>query len=210
MEKIDMGEAFKEGWIVYKENFGLCICAAVVAVLIGSVSCGICTGPMLAGLFMMLRRLVKKSEPKPVFGDLFKGFDLFLPAFLLMFLCGIAAFVIQAVLLCIPVIGWLLFVPFCFVSGPIITWALMLVANRGMKWTESVGFVVRNTFNGKFLLPILLGILAGVVGGLGGVICGVGAILTFPYSFCVYAAAYEQVFGSEKSATDTPEVEVVA
>jgi hypothetical protein len=46
-------------------------------------------------------------------------------------------------------------------------------------------------------MPILLGILAGLVGASGIVLCGVGLIFTLPLAFCIYAAAYEQVFGAE-------------
>ena len=200
MGTVKIGDAISEGWDIYKGNFGLVFLGCLITWLVSAVSCNICIGPLLCGMFMMLARIVKKSEPKPAVGDVFKGFDKFLPAFLLVLVCGICYFVLQCILLMIPVIGWILLLIVAFVYGPILTWSLMLIANRGMKWTEAVGFVLKSTFNGKFTMPILLGILAGIIGGAGIVACGIGVLFTLPLAVCIYAAAYEQVFGGEGGA----------
>lgn len=210
MGNLEIGEAFSKGWEIYKNNMLVCILATLVAGIVGGVTLGICSGPLLAGLFMMLRRMAKKSEPKPTVGDVFKGFDFFLPAFLLSLVCGICYFVAQVVLMMIPVVGWIALIVLALAYGPMVTWSMMLVANRGMKWTEAVGLVVKQTFGGKFTMPILLGVLAGIVGGIGMAICGVGILFTLPFSFCVYAAAYEQVFGNEGAPAAPAEPEVVA
>jgi hypothetical protein len=200
MGTVKIGDAISEGWNIYKGNFGLVFLGCLITLLVSAVSCNICIGPLFCGMFMMLARIVKKSEPKPEVGDVFKGFDKFLPAFLLVLVCGICYFVLQCILLMIPVVGWILLLIVAFAYGPILTWALMLVANRDMKWTEAVGFVLKSTFNGKFTMPIVLGILAGIIGGAGIVVCGIGLLFTMPLALCIYAAAYEQVFGGEGGA----------
>jgi len=210
MGTVKIGDAISEGWNIYKDNFGLVFLGCLITWLVSAVSCNICLGPLVCGMFMILARIVKKSEPKPEVGDVFKGFDKFLPAFLLVLVCGICYFVLQCILLMIPVIGWILLLIVAFAYGPILTWALMLVANRGMKWTEAVGVVLKSTFNGKFTMPILLGILAGIIGGAGIVACGIGVLFTMPLAVCIYAAAYEQVFGGEGGAEAPVEPEVVA
>ena len=200
MGTVKIGDAISEGWNIYKGNFGLVFLGCLITWLVSAVSCNICIGPLICGMFMMLARIVKKSEPKPEVGDVFKGFDKFLPAFLLVLVCGICYFVLQCILLMIPVVGWILLLIVAFAYGPILTWALMLVANRDMKWTEAVGFVLKSTFNGNFTMPIVLGILAGIIGGAGIVACGLGLLFTMPLALCIYAAAYEQVFGGEGCA----------
>ena len=213
MGTVKIGDAISEGWNIYKGNFGLVFLGCLITWLVSAVSCNICIGPLLCGMFMMLARIVKKSEPKPSVGDVFKGFDKFLPAFLLVLVCGICYFVLQCILLMIPVVGWILLLIVAFAYGPILTWALMLVANRDMKWTEAVGFVLKSTFNGNFTMPIVLGILAGIIGGVGIIACGIGILFTMPLVFCIYAVAYEQVFGGEGGAgsAEAPvEPEVVA
>ena len=200
MGTVKIGDAISEGWNIYKGNFGLVFLGCLITWLVSAVSCNICIGPLFCGMFMMLARIVKKSEPKPSVGDVFKGFDKFLPAFLLVLVCGICYFVLQCILLMIPVVGWILLLIVAFAYGPILTWALMLVANRDMKWTEAVGFVLKSTFNGNFTMPIVLGILAGIIGGAGIVVCGIGLLFTMPLALCIYAAAYEQVFGGEGGA----------
>ena len=200
MGTVKIGDAISAGWNIYKDNFGLVFLGCLITWLVSAVSCNVCLGPLLCGMFMVLARIIKKSEPKPEVGDVFKGFDKFLPAFLLVLVCGICYFVLQCILLIIPIIGWILLFIVAFAYGPILTWALMLIANRDMKWTEAVGFVLKATFNGKFTMPIVLGILAGIIGGAGIVVCGIGLLFTMPLALCIYAAAYEQVFGGEGGA----------
>ncbi|MBR2940184.1 MAG: hypothetical protein IKC14_02625 [Kiritimatiellae bacterium] len=213
MGTVKIGDAISAGWNIYKDNFGLVFLGCLITWLVSAVSCNVCLGPLLCGMFMVLARIIKKSEPKPEVGDVFKGFDKFLPAFLLVLVCGICYFVLQCILLIIPIIGWILLFIVAFAYGPILTWALMLIANRDMKWTEAVGFVLKATFNGKFTMPIVLGILAGIIGVVGIIACGIGIIFTMPLAVCIYAAAYEQVFGGEGGATSAEapvEPEVVA
>lgn len=214
MGTVDIGKAFNEGWKLFKENMGVCILATLVASLVVGVSCGICAGPMLCGVFMVLRRLLKNSEPKPSVGDVFKGFDLFLPSFLLLLVCGLCfglayvLFVALSLLLgFIPILGWILgFVLYivlmvvALIYGPIVSWSVMLIANRGMKWNEAVRLVLKETFGGRFNMQILVGIVAGLVGSLGVLACGVGVLFTMPLSYCIQAAAYEQVFPDAPAA----------
>lgn len=220
MGTVDIGKAFNEGWTLFKENMGVCILATLVAFLVVGVSCGICAGPMLCGVFMILRRLQKKSDPKPSVGDVFKGFDLFLPSFLLLLVCGLCfglAYVVVLVLTIllgfIPVLGWILgfalyivLMIAALIYGPIVSWSVMLVANRGMKWNEAVGLVLKETFGGRFNMPILVGIVAGLVGSLGALACGIGVLFTIPLSYCIQAAAYEQVF-PDAPAAEAPQPE---
>lgn len=210
MGKLEIGDAISKGWDIYKGNFGLVFLASLIVSLIAGVSCNICLGPLLCGFFMVLARLARNSEPRPAVGDVFKGFNKFLHSFLLLFLSGIGIFIINCILMIIPIIGWVLLFVLAWVYGPLIMWALMLVANRDMKWTEALGLVIKSTFNGSFMMPILLGILAGIIGGVGVVLCGIGILFTIPLSFCIYAAAYEQVFGGEGNGGAPVEPEVVS
>ena len=209
MKKIKIGDTISLGWNLYKNNLGLCILATLVAMLVSGVTCGICGGPLACGLFMVLQRLIKKSEPKPTIGDVFKGFDVFLHSFLIWIVSFVGYWFIQMILACIPVIGWLISLILSFIYAPILVWSWMLIADRRMKWTEAIGFVLKELFNGNFTTPVILGILAGLIGGLGCFLCGIGIIFTIPLSYCIYAAAYEQLFSSAPLDSEPKQVEVV-
>jgi len=210
MKKVAIGDAISAGWEIYKTNFGLVFLATLLALLLSGVSCGILAGPMSAGLFMVLMRLVRKGDPKPAVGDIFKGFDKFLPTFLLILICGICYQILIALLMLIPIVGWIVAILLMIVYGPIITWALMLVADRNMKWTEAIGLVLKSTFNGAFTMPLLLGVVAGLIGALGAVACGIGVLFTLPLTSCIYAAGYEQAFGADAAAPVAPTPELPA
>lgn len=206
MNEVKIGDSFSEGWKLYKDNMGICTLATLVAMLVSGVSCGICGGPLICGLFMILRRLIKKDDTKPTVGDVFKGFDVFLQAFLLCLIAGIGYFLVQVILAFIPIIGMLASFVLAWIYGPILIWSLMIVADRRVSWSEAIGLVLKETFNGKFTSPILLGILAGLIGGAGFILCGIGIFFTLPLAYCMYAVAYEQMFGS-KPDDEPPQLE---
>ena len=208
MNKLKIGDAVCLGWNLYKDNMGLCTLATLVCMLVNGVSCGICGGPLVCGTFMILQRLIKKSEPHPTVGDVFKGFDVFLHSFLLVLISGVGVFLLHLLLGVIPVVGWIVSVALSLVYTPILFWSLMLIANRNMKWADAIGFVLKELFNGNFTAPVVLGIIAGFICGAGCMLCGIGVIFTMPLSYCIYAAAYELLF-SPVSVSAPQEAELV-
>ena len=203
MKQVEIGEAVQAGWKLYTKHLGFILGVSIAGGLLTCATCAILAGPLMVGTFMILSRLLKGSTPPPAFGDLFGGFGKFLDSFLLILVCGIALQVLNAVLMLIPILGWLAALLLGIVSGPILTWSLLLITHRGMTWTQAVGLTVKETFNGRFTTQILAGVVAGLLGLLGVLLCGFGMLLTFPLSFCIYAAAYEQAFGAEEG-TEPP------
>ena len=89
MTKVDIGCEIGRGWAVFKENMVLLILASLVAMLVGVLSCFILMGPMLAGMFLIVQRLLKNDPEKPKVGDTFKGFEYFVDTFLCILAIGI-------------------------------------------------------------------------------------------------------------------------
>lgn len=195
-EKLKMGDTIAEGLKVYQENFGLLLWATLVAVLISGCSFGICFGPMMCGLLNMIDRLIRKDENKPVFGDLFKGFDMFAQSFLTWLVIGVVGALVCFVLNFMPVVGNLASLMLSFVLGPIMTWSFMLIVHRKMKGMAAVGFVLRETLNGTFILPLLTVLVASLVSGLGVIACGVGIVFTLPVAYTASAVAYRKLFSA--------------
>ena len=195
-EKLKIGDTIAEGLKVYQDNFGLLLWATLVAALISGCSCGICFGPMSCGLLNMIDRLIRKDENKPVFGDLFKGFDVFAQSFLTWLVIGVVGALICFVLNFIPVVGKLASFMLSVALGPIMTWAFMLIVHRKMNGMAATGFVLRETLNGTFILPLLTVLVASLVSGLGVIACGVGLVFTLPIAYTTSAVAYRKLFSA--------------
>ena len=99
--KVDIGGWITEAWELYKANFGLLCVATLLAALLGTFTCGVLAGALWAGLAMILLRVLRKEQPAPQIGDVFKGFDFFLQALLLVVVIGVAFMVAGSV----PVVG---------------------------------------------------------------------------------------------------------
>ena len=67
------GDWIKEGFIIYKDNLGVLILSSLIAVLLMVVTVGILSGPMLAGLIMIVLRLRDGKQPPRWRGMSFRG-----------------------------------------------------------------------------------------------------------------------------------------
>ncbi len=95
-------EAFKEGWEMIKDQFGLVLAVTFVGMLIGSAVPIVLIGPMMCGIYLIL---LQKYEGVPVdFAQLFKGFDFFLPSLILSVIIMVPVFVLL-LLVYIPMIA---------------------------------------------------------------------------------------------------------
>ena len=87
---VKLGEWIETGFNLYKNNYTTLVLAALIALILSTVTIGILTGPMIAGLIIITLQLLRKTEPKPEAGAVFKGFSYFLPSFLFTIIWGIA------------------------------------------------------------------------------------------------------------------------
>src|SRR5687768_1321721 len=71
-------ECMKEGWELIKDEYWLIFAITLVGMLIGGlIPLGIGIGAMFCGIYFVL--LKKMNSERIEFGDLFKGFEYFLP-----------------------------------------------------------------------------------------------------------------------------------
>jgi hypothetical protein len=198
--QLDIGEELGKGWALYKANMGLLIGACAITMLLSSVTCGILSGPLGAGVFLILRRVIRQDPVAPTAGDVFKGFDLFLQAFLVMLLVWVISIGVLLVLAFIPVLGQLASTLISACSGAVTMWALMFVVYERMTAVDALKRLFNGVTSGAFLTPLVMGVVACFIGGLGVVACLVGMFFTMPYAYCCLASAYETLYG------DLPEV----
>ena len=140
MQKIDVKifEWIEQGWNLYKNNFGLLVLASVIALVLSTITIGILTGPMIAGLIIVTLQLLRKEEPKPDAGRVFKGFSYFLNSLLFMVIWGLAILIGSAILSIFPIIGQLLSLFFIYAAQAFLMFGLYLIVDKQMNfWPAS-------------------------------------------------------------------------
>ncbi|MBO7483474.1 MAG: hypothetical protein J6U17_06290 [Kiritimatiellae bacterium] len=186
-----IGTAFDKGFKLYKENFSLVFLSTLVAILVGSVTCGIITPVLLCGLYSILLRLLRGSEPKPVVGDLFSQFSKFWPAFLSCLVLGLVFYVVSVVVMLVPVVGWAAGYAINIGGSAVTVWATLMVLEKNATTGEAINSF-KILFSKDGWMWVLLVFVASMLGALGAIACGIGVLFTFPFTFCMIAAAYDE------------------
>lgn len=206
----DIGVCFKQAFEVYKKNLGLLIGASLVASLLISFTAGILTGPIVAGLMVLVLKLVDGKDDAS-FSNLFESFDSFLTTFLLCLAWGAAFYAIMMVLNFIPLIGFVAVLVLSGAFSVFISFAIIQVVEKkqGFQAASKSAFELLKK---DLWMLIAFGLLASIASGIGAIACGIGAIVTLPIYYVLMAVAYRQctATGSEEIVLDAPvEAEVV-
>ena len=194
--KVDIGGWISEAFELYKANFALLCVSTLVAALLGGFTCGVLAGPLWAGVTLILLRVSRKSEPVPQIGDVFKGFDFFLQALLLVVVIGVALMVAGFV----PFVGKVA----VFLLYPLVMFAMCLVVDKKMEFWPAIMASFEKA-KGEYVSLLVLFLLASLISSAGAILCGVGVILTAPFSSIICVVAYRHLF---EEAAATPVVEV--
>src|SRR3989339_1997997 len=155
---VDMSSCVSYGIEELKKNPGFQILASLVILLINSCTGGLLYGPLMVGYYRALKK--EEQGQTPELGDVFSGFDVFLPSFLVSLLGGIAVGI--AACLCI--------VPMFFVL-PIIPAALLLVTEGEKDGIQAL----KTAFEPLKANLVPAGIAALVlclIGAAGSILCG--------------------------------------
>ena len=199
MEKVDVrfGEWIEEGFNLYKNNFSTLVLASVIALVLSTVTIGILVGPMIAGLVIITLRLLKKEQPEPDAGKVFRGFDYFLNAFLFMVVWGIAIFAGSFILAIFPCIGQLLSLFLVYAAQAFLMFGIFLIVDKQMNfWPASMESI--QTVKTNFWPFFGLSTVASIIGSVGAIAFGIGIVLTIPIQICILAVAYRDIFNAAK------------
>jgi len=195
MQKVDVkiGTWIEEGFNLYKNNFGTLVLASVIALVLSTITIGILTGPMIAGLIIVALQFLRKEEPKPDAGKVFKGFNYFLNSFLFMVIWGLAILIGSFILTLFPIIGQLLSLFFAYSAQAFLMFGLYLIVDKQMNfWPASLESI--HTVKTNFWPFFGLSAIASVIGSIGAIAFGIGIILTIPIQVCILAVAYQEIF----------------
>ncbi len=223
-------ECMKEGWELIKDDYWLIFGITIVGLLLGSViPLGIGLGAMFCGIYYVL---LKKINGQPIeFGDLFKGFNFFLPGLVVSLFVIIPA-IISVFVIYGSVIAFVLaamsakgsaqegviygmfaalFVEAVVVSliiscfHALIMFAYPLIADRNLGGVEAFKLsarAVRANLSGVIGI-ILVEFVMGVIGYMAFVI---GVYFVVPIMFAGVTVAYRRVFPLQQTFTNPPPI----
>ena len=199
-----VGTTFNRGLEIYKKNFVPLLLATLLAFVVGGLSCGICTAPLLCGVYAMILKAMRDGNAQLKAGDVFQGFQKFVPAFVGCLVLGIICNVVLGVLACIPVVGWIAIIPAQAALSAAMVWSLLLVTDQEASVGEAITVPLKLLGVKRFWTIVLVSFVAGLVGSLGLIACGIGLFATLPFAFCMIAAAYEEAYGAAAPAAVEP------
>ncbi|MGD9057069.1 MAG: hypothetical protein PVJ41_00630 [Desulfobacterales bacterium] len=201
--QVKLGEWIEAGFNLYKNNFTTLVLAALIALVLSTVSIGILTGPMIAGLIIIALQLLRKTEPKPEAGAVFKGFSYFLNSFLFTLIWGIAILIGSLLLGWFPIIGQLLSLFFVYAAQAFLMFGLYLIVDRQMDFWPASQLSIQ-TVKTNFWPFLGLAAIASIIGSIGALAFGIGVVLTIPIQICILAVAYQEVFDDVRPSS-TPD-----
>jgi len=182
--QVNIGDWIGRGWQLLTSNFWLFVGATFVAGLIAGMGIIglVLGGPMIGGLYAMF---LKKKRGQPVtFGDVFVGFNTFVPLMLARILMGVFG-----------VLGLL----FCLLPGIylLVAWhfTLVLVIDKKLDFWPAMELsrkMVNKHWWGIFGFLIVCALIN--LGGL--LVCCVGILVTAPIAYAASIYAYEDIFGN--------------
>jgi uncharacterized membrane protein len=153
--------------------------------LLSVFTCGVLAGPLWAGLTLIILRVSRKETPEPQIGDVFKGFDYFLPALLYVVVLFAASFVLGF----IPMIGQV--APLLLL--PLVMFSMSLIVDKKMEFWPAIQTSFEKA-KADYVSLLVLWLVASLISAAGALLCGVGAILTAPFSAIVSVVAYRHLF----------------
>jgi uncharacterized membrane protein len=176
------------GWDLVKPDMGNYVLLALVFIALNAMVPLILQGPLIAGLHIYcLKRLLGRQTD---FGDLFKGFNFFVPALVASLV--IALFTFAGTLLCL--------IPGLVVAAMYKFTYLFIVDKRLDFWPamQASHNVVRNDYFGFTMFLILL-FLVNVLGAL---CCIVGLLVSIPVTLAAITVAYQELVGFDPQTPD--------
>ena len=196
--EVKIGDYFKAGWELFKKYpagfVGYFILIVVISYILQSIPViGWLAGlalvtPLNAGFFVVNAKLLRHQKPE--FIDFFSGLKFY---FLPLALFGIVSsllITLGLILLIVP--GIYLIVSYIF--------PLMFIVDRGLDFWPAMETSRRSVQPHwfKFFVFFLLVFLLNLAGAL---LLGVGLLVTVPLTHCIFAAAYDDIFGLQSAHT---------
>jgi uncharacterized membrane protein len=186
--KAQTGKWISAGWAMVTADLANFALVALIFAAVNSVASIVTQGPLQVGLHLFCAK--KMYNKRAEVGDLFKGFDFFLPSFVAALLIGIFAF-----------IGFLL----CVIPGLVVAsmykFTYLFILDKRMDFWPAMQAshdVVKNDYFGFAMFLLVMGL----INILGFLCCIVGLLITIPLSVAAITIAYQEIVGFEQRTVD--------
>jgi len=180
------GRWMGEAWDVVKADMGTYVLMALLFALLNSVP--LIQGALIAGFHIYT---MKKLMGRPAeLGDMFKGFNFFIPTLVASLLIGIFTF-----------FGLLVFLIGAVVVTAMYKFTFLFIIDKRMDFwpaMQASHAVVKNDYFG-FTMFVLLAFLVNLAGFL---CCLVGLLVTIPMTFVAVTIAYRELVGFDQRTLD--------
>jgi hypothetical protein len=206
-------EVYKEAWEIIKDQYWLILGITVVGMLIGGAVPIVLIGPMMCGIYLCL---FQKMQGKQVeFGELFKGFEYFLPSLILSVIIMVPV-LIMIFGMYVPMIAMAIAGPrmsgdelFAFIAATIavefvfaiftvclhtlLMFAFPLLVDKKLPAVQAIKLSARAVWKNMSGVVglFLVGFVVGIVGYL--MLC-IGIYLVLPLIITAQLVAYRKVF----------------
>ncbi len=216
-------ECFKEAWEIIKDQYWLILAITIVGLLIGSAVPIVLVGAMMCGIYLVLFRKIDGYSIE--FGDLFKGFDYFLPGLILSIVIMIPVFImlfgmyvpIIAVTLtgqkmneselfsffAAVFIGEMIFVLLMVCLHTLLIFAFPLIVDRKLSAVNAIKTSSKAVWHNLSGIAGLMGVSC-VVGIVGYLAFCIGIYFALPLIFTASAVAYRKIFPALPSQDFSP------
>jgi uncharacterized membrane protein len=186
--KAQTGKWISAGWAMVTADMGNFALLSLIFVLVNSIASIVTQGPLQLGmhLFCMKKMYGRRAE----LGDMFKGFDYFLPSFVAALLIGL--FVFAGILACI--------IPGLVVAAMFKFTYLFILDKRMDFWPAMMAS--HETVKGDYFGFTMFLIALGCINILGFLCCIVGLLVTIPLSIAAITIAYQECVGFEETTVD--------
>ncbi len=202
--EFDLGGWISKGFNEVFAEFGGYLVLGLIVVLVGGITMGILSGPLLAGALVIIRRKLRGETSSIDAGSVFSiGFAKFGPTFLLVFLTGLALGIVYFVLMAlsaIPIIG-ILFMLILMVFGIAISGLVSSFIVIGLHYImeENLEFMdagrkAIDVLKENMVMFWVFGFVAAIIGSIGEIACFIGVFVTMPVAFVMYALMLEARF----------------
>jgi uncharacterized membrane protein len=179
--KVTPARWIRMGWHIVKEDLGNFVLIALIAGALSIVGSFVVTGPLLAGMFIAVRRRITEGRTDVM--DLFIGFHYFLDALL-----------IHILTLVFSIAGLILFIFPVFIVIALYPFSYLFLIDRKLAFWDAMESSRKAALQNlaKYVGFTLLLLLLNVVGLM---LLGVGLLVTVPVTIAAITVAYNETVG---------------